>query len=244
VAGGTAIGVAIGQPSQLASILERGTGTMLAIGCPTGAAVAVPAIVDGAEVVTVVPGDHPAVTVTPRVGIDPSRPLTEFRLDQFPAGDGLATVPAAHTSWVTRVGLVAALDAAGAARTALSRTIAYAKERHQFGRPIGSFQAYKHRCADMFIELQLAQSIAFRAAGQIDSPLPLSAALLAPEAAVAVCGDAIQLHGGIGFTWEAGLHVHLKRARSDQIIAACSGATADALLARRRSPSSPPIGPD
>ncbi|HEY6509859.1 MAG TPA: acyl-CoA dehydrogenase family protein, partial [Vicinamibacterales bacterium] len=121
----------------------------------------------------------------------------------------------------------------GAARRALDRTLAYSVAREQFGRPIGSFQAYKHRCASAFVELKLAQSLAFRAADEIDTDpaQALAAGLYSTSAAVRVCGEAIQLHGGIGFSWEAGLHALLKRARMDQLLAKGGAATARALLA-------------
>src|SRR5690606_29856056 len=99
-------------------------------------------------------------------------------------------------------------------------TVAYALSRHQFGRPIGSFQAYKHRCASALVELKLAQSLAFRAAAEIDrNPgQALSAGLFSASAAVRVCGEAIQLPGSTGYAWEAGQPALLKRARFEETI--------------------------
>ena len=128
------------------------------------------------------------------------------------------------------VAQVAALDAVGAARKALGATLDYSVERHQFGRPIGSFQAYKHRCATAFQLFKLAQSGAFRAAQDDDGRLALASALEGTRACTFVCGDAIQLHGSIGFSWETGLHAYLKRSRSAEIIAAAGEEMVEALL--------------
>jgi alkylation response protein AidB-like acyl-CoA dehydrogenase len=128
------------------------------------------------------------------------------------------------------VAQVAALDAVGAARKALGATLDYSLERYQFGRPIGSFQAYKHRCATAFQLYKLAQSGAFRAAQDDDGRLALAAALEGTRACTFVCGDAVQLHGSIGFSWETGLHAYLKRSRSAEIIAAAGEEMVEALL--------------
>jgi alkylation response protein AidB-like acyl-CoA dehydrogenase len=111
--------------------------------------------------------------------------------------------------------------------------VAYAKERHQFGKPIGSFQAVKHMCADMLVRAEVARAAVHAAACLADAPdvarteaeaagcaprrlLTRSVAgakLLADEAALANARASIQVHGGMGFTWEVPLHLHLKRAR-------------------------------
>jgi alkylation response protein AidB-like acyl-CoA dehydrogenase len=100
----------------------------------------------------------------------------------------------------------------------LSATVCYAKVRHQFGRPIGSFQAVKHACADMLVHISVSRRL-LRAAVQAivedrdDATVAASMAKsYACSAAVDVVGKAMQLHGGIGYTWESGIHVYLKRA--------------------------------
>nr|WP_238589323.1 acyl-CoA dehydrogenase family protein [Pseudonocardia sp. HH130629-09] len=101
-------------------------------------------------------------------------------------------------------------------------TVAYAKERLQFGRPIGSFQAVKHRCADMLVAVEQARTAALHAAWAVDDPR-IDAADLAVSIAQATCSetayrvaaDAVQLHGGIGFTWEHVAHLYYKRAVAD-----------------------------
>jgi alkylation response protein AidB-like acyl-CoA dehydrogenase len=108
----------------------------------------------------------------------------------------------------------------GAARRCLDMSVAYAKVREQFGQPIGSFQAIRHRCAEMLLEVENAHAATYYAAwaldaGDEDAALAASVAkAYGGEAARKVCGDAIQVHGGIGFTWEYDLHLYVKRAKA------------------------------
>ncbi|MFI6639432.1 acyl-CoA dehydrogenase family protein [Streptomyces sp. NPDC050504] len=109
-----------------------------------------------------------------------------------------------------------AAEAVGAASHALDGTVAYVKEREQFGRPIGSFQAVKHRLADLYVRVQAARSAAYYAAWDpTEGPLALATAV---EALRVTTGEAIQLHGGIGFTWEHEAHLYFKRAASDELL--------------------------
>ena len=112
----------------------------------------------------------------------------------------------------------------GGAQKVLDMSVEYAKVRVQFGRPIGSFQAIKHKCADMLLEVESAKSAAYYAAGtaaEDSDELPVIASL-----AKAYCSDAyfhaaaenIQIHGGIGFTWEHDAHLYFKRAKSSEIL--------------------------
>ena len=164
-----------------------------------------------------------SVSGQPLPSADPSRSLARYRFDSGPTAI-VATVSrdGLFTELMARRGTAVALDAAGTARAAFAKTLAYAAVRTQFGQPIGAFQAYKHRCANVFIELKLAQSIAFDAARSAVTTrgalLGLAAGRTATASATFICGEAVQLHGGIGFTWEAGLHAMLKRARMDEII--------------------------
>lgn len=113
-----------------------------------------------------------------------------------------------------------ALEQAAGARHLLELTTAYAKERVQFGRPIGSFQAVKHKLADVLVRVESAHSAAHQALASWasgDPELPLAASLAqayCAEAYVHAAQEAVQLHGGIGFTWEHSAHLYLKRARS------------------------------
>jgi alkylation response protein AidB-like acyl-CoA dehydrogenase len=107
----------------------------------------------------------------------------------------------------------------GGAQRVLDISVAYAKERVQFGRPIGSFQAIKHKCAEMMLQVESAKSAAYYAAWAVDEDVP--EAPLAVSMAKAYCsdtyrntaGEGIQVHGGIGFTWEHDMHLYFKRAK-------------------------------
>ncbi|KAB7760334.1 MULTISPECIES: acyl-CoA dehydrogenase family protein [Mycobacteriaceae] len=115
-----------------------------------------------------------------------------------------------------RAAVAVAADSLGIAEAMLAATVDYAKVRHQFGRPIGSFQAVKHACADMLVQVEVARQLVSAAVesvvqGRADSA-PSMAKAYACSAAVDVAGKAMQLHGGIGYTWESGIHVYLKRA--------------------------------
>jgi alkylation response protein AidB-like acyl-CoA dehydrogenase len=132
------------------------------------------------------------------------------------AGAARAALAAAH-----RQGAVAvAHELVGVAQATLDMAVAHARQREQFGRPIGAYQAISHRCADMFVAVESARSHAYFAAWAIDAQDP-GADLAASQAkasashAAVVCAEGcIQVHGGIGFTWEHDAHLYLKRARS------------------------------
>ncbi|MFD0294423.1 acyl-CoA dehydrogenase family protein, partial [Streptomyces sp. NPDC127118] len=110
-----------------------------------------------------------------------------------------------------------AAQAVGAASSALERTVEYVKAREQFGRAIGSFQAVKHRLADLYVQVQAARSAAYYAAwGPADAGgLALAQAL---EALRITTAEAVQLHGGLGFTWEHEAHLYFKRAAADELL--------------------------
>jgi alkylation response protein AidB-like acyl-CoA dehydrogenase len=161
-----------------------------------------------------------AVTIAVQTSMDQTRPLARLTFDEAEA-DPIAE-SAAALSTLRRWGwtLIAA-DALGGAQTCLDRTAAYALERSQFGRPIGTFQAVKHALADVAVEVEQARSAVYWAAAEHeDSP----DAMLAAHAAKAVACQAysnaaaamIQLHGGIGFTWEHDAHLFFKRARANR----------------------------
>jgi alkylation response protein AidB-like acyl-CoA dehydrogenase len=116
-----------------------------------------------------------------------------------------------------RAGVAIACDSLGLSEAMLSATVGYAKVRHQFGRPIGSFQAVKHACADMLVSISISRQLVEAAVQAIaeerdDAAAAAMAKSYACAAAVDIAGKAMQLHGGIGYTWESGIHVYLKRA--------------------------------
>ncbi|MGH9117045.1 MAG: acyl-CoA dehydrogenase family protein [Acidimicrobiales bacterium] len=120
------------------------------------------------------------------------------------------------------VGLAA--EQVGGAERVLDMAVAYAKERVQFGRPIGSFQAIKHKCADMLLEVESAKSAAYYAAwcaSEINDELPAMASMAkayCSEAYFHCAAENIQIHGGIGFTWEHPAHLYFKRAKSSELL--------------------------
>ncbi len=170
-----------------------------------------------------VPVDAKGVTVTPLTTMDQTRPFARLSLDNVegdPLADAKAAIDAGHEGgWICL-----AAEALGGAQACLDRTVAYAKERIQFGRPIGSFQAYKHRLADMMIAIEEARSAVYWAACAVDersedANFALHAAKsLAADVYFKCAGDMIQLHGGIGFTWEHDAHLYFKRARAIQTL--------------------------
>ncbi|MGC4962412.1 acyl-CoA dehydrogenase family protein [Gordonia sp. DT101] len=117
-----------------------------------------------------------------------------------------------------RAAAAVACDSLGLAEAMLEKTVAYAGVREQFGRKIGSFQAVKHACADMLVDVTVARKLVGSAVRQVSDGSPgasvavAMAASFTGEMAVRVAGKAMQLHGGMGYTWESGVHVYLKRA--------------------------------
>lgn len=139
--------------------------------------------------------------------LDPTR-----RLARVSAG-GTAVI-SADPGIAHMAAILLAAEQIGAAAKCLDLTVAYSKERVQFGRPIGSFQALKHRMADLYVAVQSARAVVGDAIAQ---PTPASAALArlaATEAFSTVAGEAIQIHGGIAITWEHDIHLYFKRAHS------------------------------
>jgi alkylation response protein AidB-like acyl-CoA dehydrogenase len=120
-----------------------------------------------------------------------------------------------------RVAAAVAAELVGVAQRAMEMAVDYARERKQFGRPIGSYQAVSHQCAQMLMDTEGARSTAYWAAWSADAEpetLPLAGSMAkayASDAGWNVTASALQVHGGIGFTWEHDLHFFLKRAKSD-----------------------------
>ena len=175
-------------------------------------------VVRVADAAYLVAADAPGCTITPQTTLDQTRPLARLTLD------GVAATPLPAIDW-TQIEPWAwtaiAADALGGAQGCLDRTTAYVRERSQFGRTIGSFQAIKHRLADMLVAIEQARSAVYWAAGAIDAG-SADARFAAHAAKSFACdtyaecaGHAIQLHGGIGFTWEHDSHLYFKRARAD-----------------------------
>jgi alkylation response protein AidB-like acyl-CoA dehydrogenase len=164
-------------------------------------------------------------TRTPVVSLDSTRQLCDLTLDAVPArqiaaGDAAA---AAVRAGLSAGAAMLAAEQLGLAERCLEMTVSYAKERRQFARQIGSFQAVKHRLADLYVLVAQARAASRYAAACLADASP--DAPVAVAMAKAYCGDAavkaaeecVQLHGGIGFTWEHPAHLYLKRAKSGSI---------------------------
>jgi alkylation response protein AidB-like acyl-CoA dehydrogenase len=159
------------------------------------------------------PGREPAMDMT--------RELGWLRFDDTPSVrlGGADSVDAL----LDRGATFAAVEMLGGASRAMDMAVEYAKDRVQFGRPIGSFQAVKHRCADMLVDVEGMRSSAYWAAwcigaGHEDASVAASTAKVwCSDASKRVMASALQVHGGIGFTWEHDMHLFLKRAQLDQV---------------------------
>jgi alkylation response protein AidB-like acyl-CoA dehydrogenase len=163
------------------------------------------------------------VSVTAEPSIDLTRRLYSVRFDGvrvFP-DDTLPAEDAAYRPVFLRACVALAAESTGVAQRTLEMAVAYAKDRKQFGRPIGSYQAVSHRCAQMLLETENARSVVYGAAWAADADpesLPLAASVAkayASDAGWRVPDASIQVHGGIGFTWEHDLHFFLKRGRAN-----------------------------
>jgi alkylation response protein AidB-like acyl-CoA dehydrogenase len=160
-----------------------------------------------------------AVTVTPQPVLDETRRLATVTADDVEVSDELQFEgdPESQVRRLRdRAAVAIACDSLGLSEAMLSATVSYAKVRHQFGRPIGSFQAVKHACADMLVKISVARQLVDTAIESVVQGRSDAAASMAKSyacsTAVDVAGKAMQLHGGIGYTWESGIHVYLKRA--------------------------------
>ena len=180
---------------------------------------------DSAEVIVLISPDgsgtvveSPAAQIEPFDAMDPTRRFARVRADGGEAltGDSQAALD--------RVVTALAGETVGVAQHAMEMAVEYARDRKQFGRPIGSYQAVSHRCAQMLLEVEGSRSAAYYAAWCADAEpesMPAAAAMAkaySSDAGWRVTGSSLQVHGGIGFTWEHDLHFFLKRAKVDALL--------------------------
>jgi alkylation response protein AidB-like acyl-CoA dehydrogenase len=173
-----------------------------------------------------VAGDAGGLTRTPLATMDQTRKQARLEFDGTPArligADGGAEAGLSKTLDLAAVALAA--EQVGGAQRCLDTAVEYAKTRIQFGRPIGSFQAIKHKCADMLLEVESSKSAAYYAgwaAAEDSDELPVVASLAksyCSEAYFHAAAENIQIHGGIGFTWEHPAHLYFKRAKSSELL--------------------------
>ncbi|MET7557435.1 acyl-CoA dehydrogenase family protein [Streptomyces albidoflavus] len=175
-----------------------------------------------------VPAGAPGVTVTPLTALDLTRPLAAVQLD---GAQGTLLAPAADAAPAVRAGLLSgagllASEQLGLAEWCLTETVRHLKDRHQFNRPLGSFQALKHRLAQLWLDVAGIRPAATAAAdllatgegGPAEAQLAVAVAqVYASPVAVRAAEEALQLHGGIGMTWEHPVHLYLKRAKGESV---------------------------
>lgn len=181
---------------------------------------------NGAVALYVVDAATPEVTVTVLQTLDPTRPQAQIELAAAPAHP--LAGPAESGALLDRVVATAAIlltaEQVGGAQRCLDMAVEYAKVRVQFGKPIGSFQAIKHKCADMLLDVESARSAAYYAAEVLDDGVDdvlIAAALAKAHCSAAytrVAAENIQIHGGIGFTWEHPAHLYFKRAKTSELL--------------------------
>ncbi|MFF9016235.1 acyl-CoA dehydrogenase family protein [Streptomyces sp. NPDC014870] len=213
-------GVGLGLPEAVLVFEEAGRvllpgpliATHLAAGTVEGAA-------EGEAVVTAVDGglvewlDAADVVIGDTEGAVPVRSVDPLTPLHRVAGDGRAGGgTGGGTGRASTAALLSAAEQLGSAGRTTETAVAYAREREQFGQAIGAFQAVKHLCAEMLVRTEVARAAVYGAAVTGDPVEIAGAKLLADEAAVACARDCLQVHGGMGFTWEADVHLHLKRA--------------------------------
>jgi alkylation response protein AidB-like acyl-CoA dehydrogenase len=210
----------------------------------------IPAVVDALPAdVLLVPADGvpsalylveataPGVHRTPLVSLDMTRQLCDITLDDAQARQVAVgeAAEAAVSAGLAAGGAILAAEQLGLAQRCLDLTVAYVQERRQFARQIGSFQAVKHRLADLWTSITLARAASRYAAACLadgDSDAPVAVALAKSaccEAAVTAAQECVQLHGGIGFTWEHPAHLYLKRAKAASVTFGTPGAHRAAL---------------
>ena len=195
------------------------------------------AAVEGEPAVFVVDGAAEGLVRSPVRALDPNRQLADVLLDRVPArrvgrpGDARDAIARV----LERGRAALACEQTGGAAAAMELSVAYAAQRVQFGRPIATFQAVKHRCADMAVRVEAARSASWWAAAAVAESSPeapaavATAALVCGEAYTWVAAETVQVHGGIGFTWEHVAHLHVRRAATDAVL--LGAAHGEALLA-------------
>ena len=175
------------------------------------------------------PREAPGLTVSVMPTIDATRKLCEVRLDNV-ALPAAALLGEMHQGWAplarvaARATVALCAEMCGGAQQVLDMTVDYAKLRVAFGKPIGSYQGVKHQAADMLVAIENAKSLTYYAAWAVDegaAEAPLAVAMAkaaASDMARKVAGAGIQLHGGIGMTWEHDLQLYFKRAKASEVM--------------------------
>ncbi|MGW7129602.1 acyl-CoA dehydrogenase family protein [Streptomyces bobili] len=203
---------------ETAQVLDGHSAGLLLVAAHTGG------YVRSRTLLFLVPETSEGLVRVRQTALDATRPqghvqLRDVEAELLGSGDEQG-VPEALAPLGDRAAAVLACEAVGAADRALERTVEYVGRREQFGRVIGSFQAVQHRLADVYVQLQAARSAAYYAAWATDRDERVGGLALAQalEALRTAAAEAIQLHGGIGFTWEHEAHLYFKRAAGDELL--------------------------
>jgi len=202
---------------KLAAVNGRLSGDKLFV---TDAAVANFIVVVARNGVFVVEAKAAGMRITPMSGMDLTRKLYALHFDNTPAEKIGETNGLAKAFDIAMTALVA--EMVGGMQRTLDMTVEYAKMRKQFGKPIGMFQAVQHHCADMYVETESSRSSAYYAAWTLEENAPDAEAavsiakMYASDAARAVGNRGIQVHGGMGFTWENDVHLYYRRAKASE----------------------------
>lgn len=198
---------------------------------------------EGRPALAALPLDQPGVVRSPLAAIDPTRPLGMLRLDGA-AAELLDTgdIPAILDRLLDRAAMLLAFEQIGGAEACLDMARDYVAGRRVFGRTLASYQAIKHKLADLYVAIELARSNAYFAAWAITTDAPERAAaaatarLSALEAYEQAARENLQVHGGIGYTWDADCHFHYRRERLLCAMLGGRGRWADRLIAVLASP--------
>ena len=180
---------------------------------------------DSAEVIVLIAPDGTGTVVeASSADIEPFDAMDRTRRFARVRADGGEALAGDAQGALDRIATALAAETVGVAQNAMERAVEYARDRKQFGRPIGSYQAVSHRCAQMLLEVEGSRSAAYYAGWCADAEpdsLPAAAAMAkaySSDAGWRVCGSSLQVHGGIGFTWEHDLHFYLKRAKTNAML--------------------------
>jgi alkylation response protein AidB-like acyl-CoA dehydrogenase len=196
----------------------RLTATKVAVPDAAGSDFLIVAGADGRHYLVETASD--GVEVVPEKALDPTRRLSTVELRGAPAEELQSEPEAIAHAYATIITALAA-ENVGVAQRAMEMAVSYAKDRKQFDRPIGSYQAVSHRCAQMLLEVEGARSLSYWAGWALDNEPETGvraasmAKAYASDAGFRVAASALQVHGGIGFTWEHDLHFFLKRAKAN-----------------------------
>jgi hypothetical protein len=180
---------------------------------------------DSAEVIVLISPDGSSTVVESSAAeIEPFEAMDRTRRFARVRTDGGEPLGGDHLAAADRIATALSAETVGVAQKAMEMAVEHARDRKQFGRPIGSYQAVSHRCAQMLLEVEGSRSGAYYAGWCADAEpesLPAAAAMAkaySSDAGWRVCGSSLQVHGGIGFTWEHDLHFYLKRAKTNAML--------------------------